>query len=267
MLSSPVSMTTSARSRSTSSIRRSSAIDSSTPRAARGWRRRVPSNRRTSTSSGASRKRTRTRWRARPGSRGPAGRPRSSPPPRPITRATRSVSEPGRPPSSATLVIRAGGRLSMTNQPRSSRVAAAVERPAPDMPVTTRNSLIAPQSRPSGRPPAGNRRRRAVGRGGRRGGPRRRRRPPGRGASRGCAGPRGGRPQRPHPAHLLQQAGPAGRAQAGDPVERAGRHPLAPALAVVGDGEAVGLVAHPLEQVERLGLPRGTRTGSGEPGR
>ena len=29
----------------------------------------------------------------------------------------------------------------MTNQPRSSREAAAVERPAPDIPVTTRNSL------------------------------------------------------------------------------------------------------------------------------
>ena len=39
----------------------------------------------------------------------------------------------------------------MTNQPRSSRVAAAVERPAPDIPVTTTNSLIAS---PVLRPPA-----------------------------------------------------------------------------------------------------------------
>ena len=46
-----------------SSSRRSSAMDSTTPRAACGWRRRVPSNRRTSTSSAASRKRTRTRLR------------------------------------------------------------------------------------------------------------------------------------------------------------------------------------------------------------
>ena len=32
----------------------------------------------------------------------------------------------------------------MTNQPTSSRAAAAVERPAPDIPVTTTNSLIDP---------------------------------------------------------------------------------------------------------------------------
>ena len=32
----------------------------------------------------------------------------------------------------------------MTNQPTSSSAAAAVDRPAPDMPVTTTNSLIAP---------------------------------------------------------------------------------------------------------------------------
>ena len=44
MLSSPVSMTRSARSRSPLSRSRSSAIESTTPRAACGWRRRVPSN-------------------------------------------------------------------------------------------------------------------------------------------------------------------------------------------------------------------------------
>ena len=32
----------------------------------------------------------------------------------------------------------------MTNQPTSSRAAAAVDRPAPDIPVTTTNSLIVP---------------------------------------------------------------------------------------------------------------------------
>src|ERR1039457_2493744 len=36
----------------------------------------------------------------------------------------------------------AGGRLSMTNQPRSSNVAAAVERPAPDIPTRIRYSAI-----------------------------------------------------------------------------------------------------------------------------
>ena len=43
VLSSPVSISRSARSRTGASRRRSSAIDSSTPRAANGWRRRVPS--------------------------------------------------------------------------------------------------------------------------------------------------------------------------------------------------------------------------------
>ena len=61
-----------------------------------------------------------------------------------MTSATRSISAPGRLIISAMLVIRAAGRLSMTNQPRSSRDAAAVERPAPDIPVTTRNSLTGP---------------------------------------------------------------------------------------------------------------------------
>ena len=45
--------------------------------------------------------------------------------------------------SSAMRPSRAGGRLSMTNQPRSSNVAAAVERPAPDMPTRNRYSAIA----------------------------------------------------------------------------------------------------------------------------
>src|SRR6266498_43729 len=38
----------------------------------------------------------------------------------------------------------------------------------------------------------------------------------------------------------------------GDAVEHAAGHRLAPQRAVVGDGEAVGLVAHPLQQVEGL---------------
>src|SRR3954468_10710944 len=37
--------------------------------------------------------------------------------------------------SSATLVMSAGGRLSITKKPRSSRTRAASERPAPDMPL------------------------------------------------------------------------------------------------------------------------------------
>ena len=50
-------------------------------------------------------------------------------------------SDPGAWASSATLGMSAGGRLSMTNQPRSSRLSAACERPAPDRPVITTNSL------------------------------------------------------------------------------------------------------------------------------
>ena len=41
--------------------------------------------------------------------------------------------------------------------------------------------------------------------------------------------------------------------QAGHTVQHRNRHPLAAQLAVVRDGEPVGLVAHPLQQVERLG--------------
>ena len=37
----------------------------------------------------------------------------------------------------------AGGKLSTTYQPRSSRACATVDRPAPDIPVTINNSLLA----------------------------------------------------------------------------------------------------------------------------
>ena len=60
---------------------------------------------------------------------------------------------------------------------------------------------------------------------------------------------------RRHPAELLQQALPASRPQPGHVVEDALRHPLGPQLAVVGDGEAVGLVPDALQEVEGLGLP------------
>ncbi len=47
---------------------------------------------------------------------------------------------PGAETRSATLEIMAVGMLSITNQPRSSKLAAACERPAPDRPVMIRNS-------------------------------------------------------------------------------------------------------------------------------
>ena len=50
--------------------------------------------------------------------------------------------------SSATFGISCVGRLSITNQPRSSSASAAVDRPAPDSPVMTTNSVTASVARP-----------------------------------------------------------------------------------------------------------------------
>ena len=139
MLRSLVSTTTSAWARIGSSIRRSWVMDPITPSAASGWRRLVPSKRRTRTSSDASRNSILTRFPVeRSASRAGSTSSRYSVPPRPTTSATFSVSDPGTLTSSATLVIRAGGMLSITNQPRSSKVAAAVDRPAPESPVMIR---------------------------------------------------------------------------------------------------------------------------------
>src|SRR5580704_2371178 len=44
--------------------------------------------------------------------------------------------------SSPTRAMSSMGMLSMTNQPMSSRAAETVERPAPDIPVTSKTSLI-----------------------------------------------------------------------------------------------------------------------------
>ena len=71
--------------------------------------------------------------------------------PAPTTRATRGVAEPGDRTSSTTLGMSSEGRLSMTNQPRSSSASAACERPAPDNPVMITNSLMrGPSSRSGG---------------------------------------------------------------------------------------------------------------------
>src|SRR5438270_5999354 len=123
-----------------------------------------------STSSEASRKRTRTRGpEARSVCRAAGSSSRySRRGPVPTTSATRSVVEPGARTSSATLAMRAGGRLSMTNHPRSSKVLAALDRPAPDSPVISRNSVVIAGSRlPTGLPrleeqQAGDRRRLRV---------------------------------------------------------------------------------------------------------
>src|SRR3954447_20848254 len=59
---------------------------------------------------------------------------------------------------------------------------------------------------------------------------------------------------RGHAAQLLDQPLLPRRPEAGDVVDAALDHALAPELAVVVDGEAVSLVPQALQQVERLGL-------------
>ena len=66
--------------------------------------------------------------------------------------------------------------------------------------------------------------------------------------------------------NCLQQRLAPGLPEPGDVVERDGGHRLGALLPVVGDREPVGLVAHPLQQVERLAEVRGRITGSGVAG-
>src|SRR5258708_3846814 len=61
-------------------------------------------------------------------------------------------------------------------------------------------------------------------------------------------------PQLLHGAELLQEPLLAGRAETGNVVEHRHRHLLVAQLPVVGDGESVRLVAHLLQEVERLGV-------------
>src|SRR6516165_3139436 len=164
-----------------------------------------------------------------------------------MTSATRSMPEPGRSTISTIFMMSSAGKLSMTNQPTSSNAAAAVERPAPDIPVTTANSLIAPllSWSPSLAHALIDGESDAVWQ------PRRCQQ-----FLQGC------RTDGVHPAELLDQARLAVGAQAGDVVENALGHSLAPALPVERDGEAVRLVAHPLQEVQRVGAaPQADRVG------
>ena len=56
--------------------------------------------------------------------------------------------DPGELASSDTFGMSSGGRLSITNHPRSSRMSAACDRPAPDNPVITMNSFTSQAYRP-----------------------------------------------------------------------------------------------------------------------
>src|SRR4029077_9759167 len=139
---------------------------------------------------------------------------------------------------------RPGGRLSTTNQPRSSSDLAAVDRPAPDRPVMTTMStgssgalMMSPwlggaQRRDDGggQPRADARHRRDL--------------------------LYGRRAELAHGAEVLEQGLAAGRAEPGHVVEHAGGGGLAALLPVVGDREAVRLVPHPLQQVETLAAAR-----------
>src|SRR5687767_11248645 len=148
-------------------------------------------------------------------------------------------------PSSATLAISAGGRLSMTKNPRSSSTSAAADRPAPDMPVMIVTSISGADA---AAPDSGTRPAVQM----------REQRPPD-----PLRQPRdrdhlvlGQLPQPLHRAELLEEAPAPRRTEPGDIVEHRPRHLLVPKLAVVRDREAVGLVAHLLEEVERLGVAR-----------
>ena len=262
-------MTTSALERRSTSISRSSWMPSSRrPSACSGCGRRTLSKRRTSASSVASRK---TRLGCSPRSRAAAMASESMPNhPRErtsTTTATCCIAASGLRSRawsrrSASAESSCGGRLSTTSQPRSSSTLAAVERPAPLMPVTMTMGASASDRRGVGR---GRRsfenfsrrevhgwlRRCTLSQVGR----------DGRGKRGSDAGHRhdvGGlrltqafdRPEVPQERLL-----PA-RPQTGYAVELARRHRLGPALAVEGDGEAVGLVPQALEQVEALARAR-----------
>src|SRR5437763_2231800 len=62
-----------------------------------------------------------------------------------ITTATLVIAPRACAPSSTMVAISSGGRLSTTNQPRSSRHLAAVDRPAPERPLTTATSIPDPR--------------------------------------------------------------------------------------------------------------------------
>ena len=68
----------------------------------------------------------------------------------PRARATRSMLDSGTMASSATFGMSGVGRLSITNQPRSSSASATVDRPAPESPAMTANSVNATASRGPG---------------------------------------------------------------------------------------------------------------------
>src|SRR6478672_8352178 len=137
-----------------------------------------------------------------------------------------------------------GGRLSTTNQPRSSSDLAAVDRPAPDRPVmmtisTGSSAALIVLSYVVGAQSGGD------------GGGQ-----PGADAGHGRDLLDARRAELAHRAEVLEQGLAPRRAQPGHVVERAGGGGLAALLPVISDREPVRLVPHPLQQVEPLAAAR-----------
>src|SRR5437879_33541 len=173
-------------------------------------------------------------------------------PPRTSATIARRDGPPAPPPSSAILPISAGGRLSTTKYPRSSRHFAASDRPAPDRPVITVKStiswlwlrlgfrpvVVAISACPSLSGLGGGA---AV-------------EPlvdrPGHGRPQSWGGLElldRGRPQAGHRTEPLEQRPLAGGPDPGYVVELGVQGALRPLLPVIGDGETVGLVPDVLE--------------------
>src|SRR2546421_8474534 len=144
-----------------------------------------------------------------------------------------------------------GGRLSMTKTPRSSSTLAVSDRPAPDSPVTivlSSSSLIAsPGCQTGGHRGTSGRGRRVqsvVN------APTDRFRQPRHGHQLVL----GHRPDLLHRPELLEEPLAPPGPETGDVVEHGAGHGLVAAAAVVGDGEAVGLVPDGLEEIESFGV-------------
>src|ERR1700757_1557422 len=170
-----------------------------------------------------------------------------------ITTASWVIRDPAASPKSTIRVINWGGRLSATYQPRSSSTLAAVPRPAPDNPVTRTTSMPSAGSigRPSAKSPAirvsgllGSQRL-EDGRGG------------GHADARNCGDlVDGGLLEAGYRSEMGYQRLAAMFSQSWHRVERRGGHSLGSLAAMVGDGEPVGLVTDPLQQIEPLAVAR-----------
>src|SRR5579863_411778 len=251
-LSLVVSTTRSASPRTSRSSSRSAAMPSVTrPVPCSGCGLRSLSNLRTSVSSAASRNTTRAVAPRAPRSLMADLRSVLNARLRTSTTAAIRLTAPLDLAARSTIVgSRPGGRLSTTNQPRSSSDLAAVDRPAPDRPVMMTMSAISSAALMMFPCLIGIRGLIRT-QGGRDGGGQ-----PGADARHGRDLLHARRGELADRAEMLDQGLAPGWAEPGHVVERAGRGGLAPLLPVVGDREPVGLVPYPLQQVEPFAAAR-----------